>query len=151
MSLQLEIDALCEAANRLLRLGLDGFPIYTDSFRELNADVYRQSETLFRKTASSDIEEAALCKALLMGYSATIYNHGDKDKKIQLVLDCSWNVLDRLPASLLKCQLLVACYAEVPEEELAKEAHAIIDSWNGKELTLEESEVIERLQLLEED
>ena len=68
-----------------------------------------------------------------------------------MVLDCSWNVLDRLPASLLKCQLLVACYAEVPEEELAKEAHAIIDSWNGKELTLEESEVIERLQLLEED
>lgn len=110
MSLQPEIDALCEAANRLLRLGLNGTPIYTDSFRELNADVYRQSETL---------------------------------------LDRCWVVLGELSASLLKCQLLVACYGEVFDENLAEEAHAIIKSWNGRVLTEPEREVSEYLNSLE--
>ena len=96
-------------------------------------------------------EEASLCIALLTGYNATIYNHGDKEDKIQSVLNRSWDLLDTLPASLLKCRLLVACYAEVFDEELAAEAHAIIDGWKDRELTREEFEIVEHLKNLEEN
>lgn len=150
MSLQSEIDALYEAADKLLLLGLDGTSVYADLFCELSVDVYRQSELLFLKTADSIETEAALCVSLLMGYSVTINDNGDKEEKIQSVLKRSWKVLEHLPASFLKCQLLVACYSEVFEEKLAKEAHAIMDCWSGRELTAEAYELAGRLQILED-
>ena len=52
-------------------------------------------------------------------------------------------------ASLLKCQLLVACYAETFDDELAKEAHEIINAWEGRDLTLAEREVFDYLESLE--
>ena len=87
--------------------------------------------------------------ALLSGFHATIYDNGNKNKKIQALLDRSWKVLDKLPASLLKCQLLVACYAETFDDELAKEAHTIINGWEGRDLTLAEREVFDYLESLE--
>lgn len=36
------------------------------------------------------------------------------------------------------------------EEELAKEAHAIIDGWKDRELLEEEREIVENLRILEE-
>ena len=149
--LQAKIDALYQAAHELLYLGINGEPIYADRFRELNADVYHQSETLISEHGSTAEEEALLCIALLSGYKATFCNHGDKDEKIQSILDRSWEVLESLSASLLKCRLLVACYAEVFDEDLAKEAHAIINTWGERELSEEEQEVIEDLHNLEEN
>ncbi|WP_455583980.1 UpxZ family transcription anti-terminator antagonist [Bacteroides sp.] len=149
LSLQSQIDALCHITHELLNLGFDGTPLYSNNFCELNTEVYRQSETLFPFHGSSAEEEAQLCYALLTGYHATIYDHGNKNQKIQSVLDRSWKVLDELPASLLKCQLLVACYSEVFDENLAKEAHAIIDSWTGREWSVEEREVSDYLDGLE--
>lgn len=96
-------------------------------------------------------EEASLCIALLTGYNATIYNHGDKEEKIQSVLDRCWAIIDKLSTSLLKCQLLVACYAEVFDEELAKEAHEILDGWKSRKLSEEETEALERLVNLEKN
>ena len=63
----------------------------------------------------------------------------------------SWDVLDQLPATLLKCQLLTYCYGEVFEEELAKEAHTIIESWKDKELSEDKKEAINNLRNLEEN
>ena len=60
-------------------------------------------------------------------------------------------MLERLKSSLLKCQLLVACYGEVFDRELAQEAHTIMDGWEGRELTDEEREVVEQLKALEEN
>lgn len=149
MSLQSQIDALCHVTSELLNLGFDGTPLYSNHFCKLNTEVYRQSEVLFLSHGSDVEEEARLCHALLAGFHATIYDHGDKNQKIQSVLNRSWEVLDKLSASLLKCQLLVACYSEVFDEELAKEAHVIIDSWTGRELTPAEVEVVEYLDGLE--
>lgn len=151
MSLQSEIDALRRLTHELLYLGLDGEPIYIDRFRELNTAVYRQTELLLPASGASAEEEASLCLALLAGYNATIYNNGDKEEQIQSALTRSWQILDALSNSLLKCQLLVACYGEVFEEELAQAAHAIIDSWGERELTEEEREVMEQLNDLEEN
>lgn len=149
--LQTKIDALYQAAHELLNLGLNGEPVYADRFSKLNAEVYNQSETLISEHGSTAEQEASLCVALLSGYKATFCNHGDKDEKIQSILDRSWEVLDDLAASLLKCRLLVACYAEVFDEELAQEAKEIIDGWSERELSEEEQEVVEDLKNLEEN
>ncbi|UVP18232.1 UpxZ family transcription anti-terminator antagonist [Bacteroides fragilis] len=121
-----QIEQLQSLAHELLYLGVDGAPIYTDHE-----------------------EEANICLALLMGYNATIYNQGDKEEKKQVVLNRCWDVLDQLPATLLKCQLLTYCYGEVFEEELAKEAHTIIESWSNRELLKAEKEIAESLNNLE--
>ena len=60
-------------------------------------------------------------------------------------------VLESLPSSLLKCQLLTYCYGEVFEEELAKEAHAIIDYWDNKTLSIDEQEAVDMLKMIEEN
>ena len=74
-----------------------------------------------------------------------------KQKYIQQVLDRSWEVLPKLSESLLKVQLLVYCYSEVYDEELARQAHDIIDTWNKAELTLEQVDIIEELKSFEEN
>lgn len=86
----------------------------------------------------------------LKAYSATIYNHGDKEEKVQEVLDRSGKVLGKLSDSLLKCQLLVACYGETLDEELAEEAHKIMSGWGGL-LTAEQQNISDELQNVEND
>ena len=151
MNINSRIESLRQLIHELLHLGVDGSPIYSDRFTQLNKDVLVQSDALFSLRGSNPNEEASLCLVLPDGYSATIYDCGDKEQKKQAILDRSCLVLDQLPASLLKCQLLIACYAEVFEEELVQEAHAIIDGWSDRELSREENEVIEILKELEEN
>jgi hypothetical protein len=136
-----QIDALRQLTHELLYLGMDGEPIYADRFRQLNSDVYNQAEALYWQKARNDEEEATLCVTLLKAYSATIYDRGDKGEKVQILLDRSWEVLNKISDSLLKCQLLVACYGETFDEELAKEARAIMDGW-GDSLTVEQQELL---------
>lgn len=143
-----QIDALRQLTHELLYLGMDGEPIYADRFHQLNSEVYSQAEALYGEKTENDEEEATLCITLLKAYSATIYNHGDKDEKIQELLNRSWEVLGKLPDSLLKCQLLVACYGETLDEELAEEAHRIIDSWMPS-LTDDQQIIIDELKEIE--
>lgn len=151
MNITSQIESLRQLSYELLHLGIDGTPIYSDRFCQLNKAVLAQSDTLFGVKATTSEEEATICLALLNGYNATIYDHGDKEQKKQVILDRSWSVLDQLSTSLLKCQLLVTCYGEVYEEELAQEAHSIINSWGTRELSEEEKEIIEVLNNLEEN
>ena len=149
--LESEISALYASAHELCYLGMDGRPIYSDQFTRLNRDVFSQANALYDKHGNSHEEEARLCLSLLMGYNATLYNNGDKEERIQHILDRCWDVLEHLPASLLKVQLLVYCYGEVFDEELAREAQAIIDTWQHRELSEEEREVMERLKDVQEN
>lgn len=136
-----QIDALRQLTHELLYLGMDGEPIYADRFRQLNSDVYNQAEALYWQKARNDEEEATLCVTLLKAYSATIYDRGDKGEKVQILLDRSWEVLNKISDSLLKCQLLVVCYGETSDEELEKEARAIMNGW-GDSLTVEQQELL---------
>ncbi len=138
-------------AHELMFLGMDGAPIYSDDFSRLNKDVLIKSESLFPEKGSDIEEEANLCLALLMGYNATIYDNGDKEQKKQVVLDRIYDVLEKLPASLLKVRLLTYCYGEIYEEAMAQEVHAIIDSWKKEILTSEQIEIIEELKNIEEN
>lgn len=151
MNITSRIESLQQLTRELLHLGMDGSPVYSDRFCRLNQDVLAQSDSLFPVKGSDPIEEARICLTLLVSYGATIYDRGDKEQSKQAVLDRASVVLDCLPASLLKCQLLTACYGEVFEDDLAQEAHAIVDSWGTRQRTAEEAEVVEMLRNLEEN
>ena len=138
-------------AHKLMYLGMDGEPIYSDDFTRLNKEVLVESDSLFAAKSSGIEEEANLCLALLMGYNATIYDYGDKGQKKQAVLDRIYNVLEKLPDSLLKVRLLTYTYGEVYEESMLQEAHDIISNWNKSALTIEQMEVIEELKNIEEN
>lgn len=142
---------LQHAAHELMYLGIDGEPVYSDTFCRLNKEVLVKSDSLFISKSSDIEEEANICLALLMGYNATIYDNGDKEQKKQAVLDRIYNVLDKLPASLLKVRLLTYTYGEVYEEVMLREAHAIINSWNKLALMVEQIEAIEELKNVEEN
>ena len=148
MSLSAEIAALLGAAHELMYLGVDGSPIYSDDLSRRNGEVYRLTTALYDSSVKgSTIEEqASVCLALLMGYSASFIDHGEKQKHIQEILDRCWNILDVLPASLLKLRLLTACYGEVFDEPLADEGRAIIASWDSASLTSEQQEAIDEFQ-----
>ena len=150
--------SLFSLAHHLLTYGLDGSPIYADQFTRLNRDVYERAIELYN-TRGTTVEGAAytgfskaeLCLGLLVAFAATIYDNGSKQECIQSVLDRSWEVLPKLPPSLLKVRLLTYCYGEFYDESLAKEAHEIINTWNKGELTLEQTKIVEELKDFEEN
>ena len=142
---------LQDAAHELMYLGMDGEPIYSDTFCRLNKELLVKSDSLFSSQSSNIEEEANLCLALLMGYNATIYDYGDKGQKKQAVLDRIYNVLEKLPDSLLKVRLLTYTYGEVYEESMLQEVHDIVDNWNKSVLTTEQTEAMEELKNIEEN
>ena len=148
MSLLEEALLLQRAAHDLMYLGMDGSPIYSDDLSRRNSEVYRLTTTLYNLgTWGTTVEEQAnVCLALLMGYSASFVDHGEKQRHVQEVLDCCWDVLDALPASLLKLRLLTACYGEVFDESLADEGRSIIASWDSLSLTPEQQEAVDEFQ-----
>ena len=116
----------------------------------MNRDVYERAIELYDTRGTTVEEEAELCLGLLVAFAATIYDNGSKQEYIQNVLDRSWEVLPKLSPSLLKVRLLTYCYSEFYDEELAKEAHEIINTWNKEELTLEQVEIVEELKGFED-
>lgn len=145
MSLSEETLSLQRAAHDLMYLGLDGSPVYSDDLSRRNGEVYRLTTALYNSgaTGSTVEEQANVCLALLMGYNASFIDHGEKQPHIQEVLNRCWDILDSLPASLLKLRLLTACYGEVFDEPLADEARGIIASWDAASLTAEQREAVE--------
>ena len=142
---------LQHAAHELMYLGMDGEPVYSDTFCRLNKEVLVKSDSLFSAQSSDVEEEANLCLALLMGYNATIYDYGDKERKKQVVLERIYNVLEKLPVSLLKVHLLDYTYGEVYEESMRCETYNIMKNWNMLDLSTEQKKVIDILKNIEEN
>lgn len=146
-----QVSSLFSLAHSLLTLGQDGSPIYVDSFTRLNRDVYESALNSYGKHGSTPEAEAELCLGLLVAFNATMYDNGHKQEYIQKVLERSLDVLPLIPASLLKVRLLTYCYGEIYEQELNKEVHVIIKSWDISRLTFEQQEAIEELKNIEEN
>lgn len=148
MTLSEETFSLQRAAHELMYLGMDGSPVYSDDLSHRNSEVYRLTTALYNSgfQGSTIEEQANVCLALLMGYSASFIDHGEKQKHVQEVLDRCWDILDALPASLLKLRLLTVCYGEVFDEPLADEARAIIASWDIASITAEQQDAIDEFQ-----
>lgn len=79
MSLSEEAITLQRAAHELMYLGMDGSPVYSDDLSRRNGEVYRLTMALYRSgVKGTTIEEQAnVCLALLMGYSASFVDHGE--------------------------------------------------------------------------
>lgn len=137
------ISKLYQLSHRLLHLGEDGSPIYANEFSQLSTEVLNMADDLFFEKGKTYEEEAALCLALMMGYSATIYNPSYKEHRKQALLDRALAVMNRIPPSLPKCRLLLFCYGEVFDKELLIEARGIIIDWGMRNLTEEQKEMIE--------
>ena len=152
MSLSEETLALQRAAHDLMYLGMDGNPVYSDDLSRRNGEVYRLPTALYNSgVKGSTVEEQAnVCLALLMGYNASFVDHGEKQIHVQEVLNRCWNILDSLPASLLKLRLLTACYGEVFDDPLADEARTIIASWDSASLTPDLQEAIAEIKNVED-
>ena len=148
MTLSEEIVSLQRAAHELMYLGMDGSPVYSDDLSRRNGEVYRLTTALYNSgVKGSTVEEQAnVCLALLMGYNDSFVDHGEKQIHVQEVLNRCWNILDSLPASLLKLRLLTACYGEVFDDPLADEARTIIASWDSASLTPDQQEAIAEFQ-----
>ena len=130
-----QVRELQSISHELLYLGVDGTPIYTDRFCQLNTEVFRLSEALFSM------------KGAIFEYRATAYSDSNKEAKIQGILDRAFIVLDHLEDSVLKCRLLLSCYDEVFDEELIEEVRRIVDGWGGgRQLSSEEETVVEALK-----
>ena len=138
-------------AHELMCFGMDGTPVYSDTFCRLNKEVLVLSDSLFPVQGSGTEEEANVCLALLMGYNATIYDNGDKEQKKQIALNRACELLGRLPPSLLKVRLLAYTYGEVYEESLLQEAHTIVDSWDKEAMITEQVEAVKELRNIEEN
>lgn len=142
-----KIEELQRASRELLHLGEADGMVYADDLSRLNREVCCQSRALLKAKGETPEEEAAICAALLMGYTVTMYGNPVEQQK-QQILNRALYVLDDLPVSLLKCQLLTYCYGVAGDEELLKEACEIIDSWGERELLEEEKEVVEGMKCM---
>ena len=148
MTLSEEAASLQRASHELMYLGMDDSPIYSDDLSRRNSEVYRLTTALYNSGAKGSTleEQAHVCLALLMGYNASFIDYGEKQQHIQEVVDRCWDLLDALPASLLKLRLLTACYGEVFDEPLADEGRSIIASWDSATLTSDQQEAIVEFQ-----
>lgn len=142
-----KIEELRRASRELLRLGEADGMVYADDLSRLNREVCRLSRALLKAKGETPEEEAAICVALLMGYTVTMYGNPVEQQK-QQILDRALYVLDELPVSLLKCQLLTYCYGMAGDEDLLKKACEIIDSWGGRELLEEKKEIVEGMKCI---
>lgn len=144
-----EILSLYRLSRKLLYLGTDGAPVYSDELARLNREVWSQACRLSGLHGSTPDEEAFLCLTLLLAYDATLYDNGDKWERVQRLLERSLPVLEILSPSPLKAHLLVRCYGVVFDDDLARQAHSIIDSWNLAQLTPDQQAVVSELEMFE--
>lgn len=107
--LQEKITYLQEMADSLLRIGeIDG-DVYTDNLSLLNQQIHEGINELFPLKGTTDEQEAALCLALLMGYSVSMYANSEDDVKRKIILDRSRIILKKLSPTSLRFQLSTIC------------------------------------------
>lgn len=115
----------------------------------LNREIRTYVDSLTRVEGENLREEAFLCLTLLQAFSVLTYRKDTDEEQRQHLLNRAEKVLAQLPTSLLRCRLLVSSYGELNNEDLAREAHQIIDSWGDRSLSADEQEVINTLRILE--
>lgn len=148
-SKRLQVKNLERSLDELTHLGNGDIYVNMEDVVRLNKEIRSGIEALYPVKAVDAEEEASICALLLRAYGNLMWQDAKDEKRRQSLLDQSSKLLLSLPVSLLRCSLLVYCYGEVYSPELATEAHAIMDSWLGRELSEEERMLVDTLQILE--
>ncbi|WP_077153595.1 UpxZ family transcription anti-terminator antagonist [Bacteroides bouchesdurhonensis] len=105
--LQEKIDNLLNSVRKLLPGGSNLGDIYADDLSLLNKSIHDRINELYSQHGRTPEQEAALCLALLMGYSVSQYANPEDESKKHTVLLRTRNILSLLPPSSLKEDLLL--------------------------------------------
>ena len=152
ITLEALIQQLYDCSYQLIHYGENGKPIYANEYMALSSEVDRLSARLFTYTPRNQLEEALLCLVLLMSYAASCTgSFSQKENKVNLVLNRTYALLEGTdprwptpyPDGTLRCQLTVYTYTFTNDEDLRKEAQRLISSWQGRNLTQDEVEIID--------
>lgn len=135
--------SLQETVKKMSSIGISK-TICINDFYELNNEIVKLAEKTFPVTGKNTDEEAEILIYLFMGCDVMLNsNNKEFDHIKQKLLDRAYYTLKELDNSLLKCNLLLHCYAEIREPRLKEEAKEIIVGWGGRHLTLSEIESLE--------
>lgn len=109
MELQDKIIHLHDLAHRLLHIECSGSYLYADDLSQLNKDIHDEMNELYPLRGNTLEQDASLCLALLLGYSVSMYTDWEDDLKRETILSRSLELLENLPPSSLKEDLLTVC------------------------------------------
>ena len=109
MLLQEKIDSLYSLADRFLHIGDQNGYVYADDLSLLNKSIHTLINELYPQRGVTLEQEAALCLALLMGYSVSMYANWEDESKKQAILARSWKILPTLSPSQTKERLSTLC------------------------------------------
>ena len=125
-------NSLCNSVSsvvkKLLEYGGDGTPVYVNELTALNKELRNLCADLLLQKGKSPEEEADILVTLFKGYDTMLFNFSlENEQVVQELLDRSMTVLEKLPASVLKCQLLLECFEQMGDEELIREVKNIVN------------------------
>ncbi|MBV4189466.1 UpxZ family transcription anti-terminator antagonist [Bacteroides fragilis] len=125
-------NSLCNSVSsvvkKLLEYGEDGTPVYVNELTALNQELRNLCANLLLQKGESPEEEAEILVTLFKGYDTMLFNFSSENEQvIQELLDRSMTVLEKLPASVLKCQLLLECFEQTGDEELIASLKCVLD------------------------
>lgn len=118
MLLQEKIDSLYSLADRFLHIGDQNGYVYADDLSLLNKSIHTLINELYSQRGKNVEQEAALCLALLMGYSVSMYANWEDESKKQAILARSWKILPTLSPSQTKERLSALCNELNPSFEI---------------------------------
>lgn len=107
--LQQKIENLQSLADSLLHVGDKGGYIYADDLSLLNKEIHERMNELYSQYGKTPEQEAALCLAILTGYSVSMYANPEDEVKKQTILNRSRKLLNLISPSPLQQQLLAIC------------------------------------------
>lgn len=125
-------NSLCNSVSsvvkKLLEYGGDGTPVYVNELTALNKELRNLCADLLLQKGESPEEEAEILVTLFKGYDTMLFNFSlENEQVVQELLDRSMTVLEKLSASVLKCQLLLECFEQMGDEELIREVKNIVN------------------------
>lgn len=145
-SLYLQAKELQDLAGRFLYEGNDAAFTDIQDWTTTQNRLTKGIEGLVYGKGNTPNEEAERVLAILMGYAVTMRN----PKNIQQALKDAERVLPEVTDDVLKCHLMVFCYAECYDEELGEETHRLLDELKQTGYAEEIALVEEFLENLEE-
>lgn len=108
--LQEKIDSLLNSVRLLLPDGSNMGYVYSDDLALLNNRIHDQIDELYSQRGETVEQEAALCLAILMGYSVSMYADPEDESQRQNILYRSQRLLDNIPSFSLRQQLSEICH-----------------------------------------
>ena len=108
--LQEKIDRLLDSVRLLLPDGNNMGYVYFDDLAQLNKSIHDQINELYFQRGETMEQDVALCLAILMGYSVSIYANPEDEFHKQNILYRSQKFLEDIPSFPLRQQLSAICY-----------------------------------------